>query len=95
MKWLHRFIERVRRRDGLGDGLGCASMTRDEAHAMATAEAASRKLRWVEPTETVLRLVDGRRSWFVQSNQSGKGFRVEVMIDDETRTVVDVRTTSR
>lgn len=50
-------------------------MTEEKSLAVATAGAASRGLRWVEPAAAVLRLVGGRRSWFVPSNSHGTCFK--------------------
>ena len=96
MKWLHRLIRRLMvRLDQSALQSTAPAMSPEDAVAIAAAEASRRQLRWVEPAGTTVRVVDGRQTWIVRSNQYGRGFKVEFMIDDLTREVLDVRTLPR
>jgi hypothetical protein len=96
VRWLGKILARI---SGPAEGgqLPRTSAVTSESTAIALAgeHATRRNLRWEAPIDAQLMLHRGRPCWSVKSNATGRGFSVEVTIDDGSGTVLATRTLPR
>jgi hypothetical protein len=67
------------------------SVAIEVAHSHATGKG----LLWGPPVDAVRLFHRGRPCWFVKPNANMRGHSVEVVIDDASGEVIEVRTTPR
>jgi len=91
LKVLYRALAAARR----PDFSSWAIISRTTAIALAAEEAHRRSLRWTPPVAASFRYDRTPAIWFVKSNVRGRGFSIEVSIDDESGAIVDFRTRPR
>lgn len=89
MNWLRKLFGVPPVAPGDGDRLPAenARLPRDEAVALAEAEAARLEAPWRQPIDARLILLAGRPRWQVRSNWDTRGASVSITID-ETGAVV-------
>jgi len=95
MKWLRALLGYGGPHEGDAIDIHAARTVQSAAVALAESHAAARNLAWRPPIEARLLWHAGRPCWFVRSNAIGRGFSVEVVIEDGTGTVVDERVLPR
>lgn len=90
MSWLRKPLGMPPAAPGDGDRLPAESarLPRDEAVALAEAEAARLEAPWRQPIDAQLIQHAGRPHWQVRSNWDTRGASVSITIDDETGAVV-------
>ena len=94
MSWLDRIWALL----GLGDATPdpkSARLTEEAALGLAQEAVEKEGQPWIAPYRATLKLEDGRKRWFVETNADSIGHRTLVVIDDETQQVVRVRALPR